>query len=185
MDPFEVLRTQVELASAETRVRLRDWLEATYDGSGFKRRNIIPLVPYERVDFASRLHTDLRAGCVVWKNLNSTADLERPAIYAIATAEDWLYVGFTRDIRLRRNNHTTTLRNRRHPNAALQRHWIEATGDLWFIVLELFANNSDLGRIRGKHEREIYWKRRLRPLCDYEPRRIDVSFLLNVETVAT
>lgn len=167
---------QREIAALSCRriARLRRWISVAYDESGLRTR-----ADLDRPAITSSIHTNLRQPHR-WSHVapNLPSGLERAGIYGIASNYAWLYVGFAKNIALRRTNHATNLRNGKHHNRLLQRHWDRENTPLWFVVLQLLEPVFDRGVLRGEHPEEFAWKKRLRPIYDREARRSDVSLLL-------
>ena len=175
---LERMKRQLATAHSEERARIRTWLLTAFDDCGVPR----PTTENEEDSTVLELErfprTNLRAPSVLW--LPSTPPLgpRLKWIYAIASERDWLYVGFTANVRLRRTRHAATLRTGNHHNRLLQRHWNDDRGEIWFAILEIIDGDVTRNRHGVQHPSEIKWKRRLRPLYDREPRRADVSFFI-------
>lgn len=176
MLPFEQLRDTIQKASPETRCRLRDWMDETFDNAGFRRAAAVERVSTEPVALDGRTYTDVRRTDVFWIPSSSTPVGRTAGIYAFASGCDWLYVGFSCDVAGRRTSHMAALRHDKHPNRLLQRYW-DADEPMWFILLEILPLEKGYRR-QGQHPAEIQWKRRLRPVCDRESRNTHVSFLV-------
>jgi hypothetical protein len=178
-DRLESVRIEVACLEPAERVRLRSWLGAHFDGCGNirERQGELQRHLYQLTEF---VRDDLRVSYRA-RHLQDLAWYQ-PGIYGIASESDWLYVGRTVKLSVRRTNHACTLRFGKHPNRLLQSHWDRTAEPMWFVILESTPSEVDFRHQvrRGvEHPRELVWKQRLRPLYDLEARKLDVSFLLH------
>jgi hypothetical protein len=172
----EIKRMVAEL-SCEARVRLRQWLCASYDGNG-RQKTVTSDVEsplYRPSDFERmNVREFLRLGRLKDRGLPPDSG----GVYALASERDWLYVGKAKSLANRRTHHVSALRHGHHPNILLQRHWDSSVEPIWYIVLQRWP--PDVRLRRGiEHPDELRWKRLLRPLYDREARSADISFFID------
>ncbi|MEA2689955.1 MAG: hypothetical protein QOD51_2562, partial [Candidatus Eremiobacteraeota bacterium] len=164
------LTLEIQRLECEQRVRLRHWIDGSFDACG--RPRAVPL-PIEAALKAYALHEFERANIRQFEPPGTRKYRGLPCdsggIYALASDCDWLYVGKAKSLIARRNSHASALRHGSHPNVLLQRHWNHDNAPLWFVVLERWERNFP-GRGAGEHRDELKWKRLLRPLYDRESR---------------
>jgi hypothetical protein len=173
----ERFKNEFAAASTEERARIREWVLTAFDDGGM-RRSIEERVderPFVLEDFA---RTNLRLDRGIWLPSGPPTGSALKCVYAIASERDWLYVGYTSNVRFRRTRHAASLRTGHHHNRLLQRHWSDDAGEIWFLILEPIYEGLPRNRRGVQHHLELVWKRRLRPLYDREPRRADISFFL-------
>ncbi len=167
VDHVACIKHQLLLAHSEERARIREWLLRAYDDDGVSLHAAHD-EDTTRFKLERLLRTNLRAPTVTWIPWTPPSGPRFKWVYAIASERDWLYVGFTANVRLRRNRHAATLRTGKHHNRFLQRHWNDHREAIWFAILETLDDGSSRNRHGDQHPSEIKWKHRLRPLYDGE-----------------
>jgi GIY-YIG catalytic domain len=176
VERIQHIKHQLVMTHSEERARIREWLLRAFDDCGVPRK-VEEQDEAPRFELASLVRTNLRASTVTWLPSPPPSGPHIKYIYAIASERDWLYVGFTANIRLRRTHHAAALRTGNHHNRLLQRHWVDDPGTIWFAILETI-DEPTRNRHGVQHPSEIKWKRRLRPLYDREAKRADISFFI-------
>jgi hypothetical protein len=172
------MRAAVDKLDPEARLRLRNWINKSFDAWGLSRDDA-RTEAYDRLYYVTDFdRSNMRE--LQWNGRRKDRGLppDTGGVYAIASDRDWLYVGKATSLANRRRDHAANLRHDSHQNALLQRHWKTNDEPIWFIVLERWPRDVRLRR-GGEHPAELRWKRRLRPLYDREARKADVSLLIH------
>lgn len=175
MWPDTQVQDRISAMSTEQRARLRWWLVRGFDQYGSPRSDTEGL-PIEHPKLEEFVRTNLRANYVQWTLSFRYFNSDVPAIYAIASDSEWLYVGSTSNLRRRRTYHAATLRSNTHSNHFLQRYWNCYSGPIYIALLERLHPDERIRR--GQHPRELHWKQILQPLYDREALPKGVSLLI-------
>jgi hypothetical protein len=176
MLPDPELRDRITAMPAEQRAKLRRWLVRCFDHYGSLRSDTEDL-PVEHPKLEDFVRTNLRSNFVRWTLRFPYFSADVAAIYAIASDTEWLYVGRTSNLRLRRTSHAATLRSGTHSNDFLQRYWNCYSGPIYIALLEPLCSDERVAR-GGQHPRELRWKRILQPIYDREALPKGVSLMI-------